>query len=427
MKMRGLTSQPKINMLIIIIAGLFFGWACTKKKSGPQLESFNSSPENQTFQKDFDFLEDYLDLVLLEDDSGEGKIIVSPGLQARVMTSTANGWSGKSYGWINKTLFTSGDTSIHINAYGGEERIWFGPEGGQYSIFFKKGDEFTLDNWITPRLIDLEPFDLIERSNSHALFSKSASLKNYSGFTFDLNIERKISILSQSEISKLLNLNQNENVKAVGYKTENTLKNIGNKTWEKSGGLLSIWILGMMNPSPNTTIVIPYIEGSSSQFGPVVNDDYFGKISSKRLKVTEKAIFFKADGNERGKIGVSFSRAKDIFGSYDSLENSLTLIKFNKPTEEELYVNSKWEIQTDPFNGDVINAYNDGPPGPGAAPLGPFYELETSSPAAELKVGEELHHIQYTFHFEGNFEALDDISKKTLGITLNEIKSALKE
>jgi hypothetical protein len=40
MKMRGLTSQPKINMLIIIIAGLFFGWACTKKKSGPQLESF---------------------------------------------------------------------------------------------------------------------------------------------------------------------------------------------------------------------------------------------------------------------------------------------------------------------------------------------------------------------------------------------------
>jgi hypothetical protein len=185
-----------------------------------------------------------LDLVLLEDDSGEGKIIVSPGLQARVMTSTANGWSGKSYGWINKTLFTSGDTSIHINAYGGEERIWFGPEGGQYSIFFKKGDEFTLDNWITPRLIDLEPFDLIERSNSHALFSKSASLKNYSGFTFDLNIERKISILSQSEISKLLNLNQNEKVKAVGYKTENTLKNIGNKTWEKSGGLLSIWILG---------------------------------------------------------------------------------------------------------------------------------------------------------------------------------------
>jgi hypothetical protein len=44
-----------------------------------------------------------------------------------------------------------------------------------------------------------------------------------------------------------------------------------------------------------------------------------------------------------------------------------------------------------------------------------------------LKIGEELTHIQYTFHFEGNFEALDNISKKTLGISLDEIKSALKE
>lgn len=425
--MRGSTIQPNKKVLLLILAGLFLVLACTKEKSNSQINSFSNSPVNQTFQKDFDFLEDYLDLVLLEDDSGEGKIIISPALQARVMTSTANGWSGKSYGWINKNLFISGDTSIHINAYGGEERIWFGPEGGQYSIFFKKGDEFTLDNWITPRLIDLEPFDLIESSNSHALFSKSASLTNYSSFTFDFSIDRKISILSQSETSNLLSLNLDEKVKAVGYKTENTLKNRGNKTWEKSGGLLSIWILGMMNPSPNTIMVIPYIEGSSIEYGPIVNDDYFGKISSNRLKVTEKAIFFKADGNERGKIGVSSHRARDILGSYDSLENSLTIIKFNKPTEEKLYVNSKWEIQTNPFNGDVINAYNDGPPEPGAAPLGPFYELETSSPAAELKIGEELIHIQYTFHFEGNFEALDDILKKTIGISLDEIKSGLNE
>ena len=29
-----------------------------------------------------------------------------------------------------------------------------------------------------------------------------------------------------------------------------------------------------------------------------------------------------------------------------------------------------------------MNAYNDGPPDQGGAPLGPFDELETSSPAA---------------------------------------------
>ena len=43
-----------------------------------------------------------------------------------------------------------------------------------------------------------------------------------------------------------------------------------------------------------------------------------------------------------------------------------------------------WEMQREPFKGDVINSYNDGPPAPGKPPLGPFYELETSSPALSL-------------------------------------------
>ena len=44
-----------------------------------------------------------------------------------------------------------------------------------------------------------------------------------------------------------------------------------------------------------------------------------------------------------------------------------------------------WEMQREPFKGDVINSYNDGPPAPGKPPLGPFYELETSSPALSLR------------------------------------------
>ena len=84
-----------------------------------------------------------------------------------------------------------------------------------------------------------------------------------------------------------------------------------------------------------------------------------------------------------------------------------------------------WEIQEQPYVGDVINSYNDGAPTPGAAPLGPFYELETSSPAAALKPGETMQHIQRTFHIHGTEAELDVISKKLLGVGLEKIKKSL--
>ena len=83
-----------------------------------------------------------------------------------------------------------------------------------------------------------------------------------------------------------------------------------------------------------------------------------------------------------------------------------------------------WELQDDPFSGDVINAYNDGSPEPGAPPLGPFYELETSSPAAALKPNETITHKQQTYHLHATEEILDKLSKQLLGVEIAEIKAA---
>ncbi len=44
----------------------------------------------------------------------------------------------------------------------GEERLWLGPEGGQFSIYFKKGDPFVYDNWQVPDWLDTAPFDVIK-------------------------------------------------------------------------------------------------------------------------------------------------------------------------------------------------------------------------------------------------------------------------
>ena len=77
----------------------------------------------------------------LSDNTGYAKVAVSPAWQGRVMTSTAGGDAGLSFGWINRELIASGKRQPHMNAFGGEDRFWMGPEGGQFSIFFAKGHE----------------------------------------------------------------------------------------------------------------------------------------------------------------------------------------------------------------------------------------------------------------------------------------------
>ena len=85
----------------------------------------------------------------------------------------------------------------------------------------------------------------------------------------------------------------------------------------RKSGLVSVWILGMFTPSPDTTIAIPFVAGAGIDAGPVVNDAYFGKVPDDRLRVKESVIFFRGDGQYRSKIGLSPSRARSVAGSYD--------------------------------------------------------------------------------------------------------------
>jgi hypothetical protein len=82
-----------------------------------------------------------------------------------------------------------------------------------------------------------------------------------------------------------------------------------------------------------------------------------------------------------------------------------------------------WEIQKDPFNGDVLNSYNDGPLEDGSQ-MGPFYELEDSSPAAALKPGEILKHVNLTVHITGDETDLNKIISGLFGISVEEIRQA---
>jgi len=398
--------------LLLILAAA----ACTRS---------SKTPEGVLFKDDLAFLKAETSVVVLSSPDGQAQVAVNPDLQGRVTTSTAAGPDGASFGWINREAITSGAANAHMNAFGGEDRFWLGPEGGQFSIFFKEKDPFDLEHWFTPPPVNSEAFGVVSQSADRIAFRQPMTVRNYSGTEFSVDVGREVRLLDRAEVASL-GVPVPDGVKMVAFASDNSIRNAGSTPWTKETGVLSIWILGMFNPSPDTTIVIPVRPGPVSDLGPIVNDDYFGQVPSDRLIVDEEAgiLYFKGDGEFRSKIGIPPRRAKPFAGSYDAGRRILTIVHLTIPENVLEYVNSKWEIQDNPFAGDVVNSYNDGPPAPGAKPLGPFYELESSSPAAFLAPGESLGHVHTTVHFQGPEADLDKIARAVLGVGLDRVGAA---
>jgi hypothetical protein len=385
-----------------------------------------ASQATTEFDADLAFLRQNTEVVVLSDASGASRVVVAPEYQGRVMTSTTGGDDAPSFGWIGRAAIAARQRQPHINVFGGEDRFWLGPEGGQFSLYFKQGDPFDLEHWQVPEAIDWGKWNVDSQSTSAVRFRKRISLVNYSGSAFDIDVDRTITMLGPDEFTKHLGVPLGSGVRIVAFESSNTVTNAGREPWRPASGLVSIWILGMFTPSPETTIAIPFVAGPESTHGPVVNDAYFGKVPEDRLRVVRSVIFFRGDGQYRSKIGLSPSRARSIAGSYDANRRVLTLVEYTRPSAADVYVNSMWEMQRDPYKGDVINSYNDGPPAPGKPPLGPFYEVETSSPALSLAPAQQYTHVHRTFHLVGPQGELDRIARATLTVGIGELSGAFR-
>lgn len=373
-----------------------------------------------SYAYDAQFLKDngieYTELVSAD---GNSKVMVVPAWQGRVMTTSASGDEGDSYGWINYRFIREGKVSPQFNPVGGEERFWLGPEGGPFSLYFKPGQEQVYDNWLVPTVIDTEAFEIKSQTDSNIHFVKNTRVANASGTVFDMNIDRIVSLMNADEVAADFDIRISPDMKIVAYKSDNKITNTGHKAWSKEGGLVSVWMLGCFNPTPTTTVFIPYKQDAE---GTIVNDEYFGKIPADRLVKEDGIIYFKIDGKYRSKLGLPASRATNLCGSYDSSKGVLTILWCTLPETPSVYVNGQWGSQDDPFAGDVINSYNDGPVEDGSI-MGPFYEIETSSPGAELEPGASLVHTQKVIHIQGNDEQLAPIVKNLFGADLNVIKT----
>lgn len=412
-------STPATRFLSVALL-CFFAVSCNNH---PGMEhtaaASDTTAQKGTYGYDASFIQQHTgELIQLVSPDGLGKVLLSAQYQGRVMTSTALGDTGTSFGWLNYDLLAAKEKRKQFNPVGGEERFWMGPEGGQYSIYFKKNDSFNIAHWQVPAFIDTDPYRVVHADTSSAVFSANASFVNYTGTPFSINIERTVSLLSKEALERVLKTVIPAGVHFVGFETQNSITNTGTEDWTKAKGLLSVWLLGMFTPGPETKVIIPFRGIPNAK--NYITSDYFGPIPPERLQVTDSVLYFTTDGKYRSKIGLSPLIAKPIAAAFDFKKNVLTIV-IPEINETGAYVNSKWEMQKEPYKGDVINSYNDGPLADGTQ-MGPFLEIESSSPALELKKSAKGMYRQTTCHLQGDYTALQVLAKQLLGVDLDSIK-----
>ncbi len=381
-------------------------------------------PEN-SFQEDLNFLRGHFDTHVLRNEEG-ARVAVIPGLQGRTMTSSASGDDGRSHGYIKYEAFGAQELDPQINLFGGEDRIWISPEGGQYSVFFDPDVEMSFANWRTPPFLDSVSWDVADKDDRAITCEKQATLMNMSRYRFDVKISRKVVLLDRATVAEHVSA-EIGSLSVVGHESHNTLTNSGSEKWNQETGLIGLWSLCMSKPADDASLIIPYRQGDQSELGQIVEAGYFGELDSSRLVVNEKLglIFLRGDGDFRSKLGLSQSRALPWLGSWDPQRNVLTVAQFSMPTNAAHgYTNNLWEQQEHPYAGDVINGYNDGPNDSGGK-LGGFYELETVSPALALGPAESYTHMHRTVRIEGDRVELDAVAKSVFGVSLDVVESQL--
>jgi len=384
-------------------------------------------------------------VVSLTTQDGNGRVDILPAAQARIMGLTTQGAEGRNIVWLDRGLlrrFADGEREQHINAIGGLWRFWVHPEGGPNAVFFPENlpvAEQEFEQWQTPAGIDSIPFSVVPNSvtSNQASFASRVQIVNTKGTRFDVQLGRTVTVLERDAIEEILGVQLPDTVTASAFKTIDVLTNMGPKM-NKEDGLLSIWGLSQFPTSENTFNGIPILEGPENELGRRVSTyPSFGALGPDQLVtikgtdiVTGKDVsvhVFKGHGQQRRKMGVTPARALQVAANWSADTGIFNLLKYNKPRAGVGHINSDWGPQENPFDGDEVNSFNDGPGDKGEPPVGrdsPFTEFEASSEARELNTGESVSLPAISITLEGPAEAINPAAKRNIFVNLADLENA---
>ena len=216
--------------LTFLAAGSLAAASCGGRiaQSSPAESGPTSSPPLSTpFSSDLQFLNAHTHIVLLTGADG-AQVAVAPVYQGRVMTSTTGGSDAPSFGWIGRAAVESGRHQSHMNVFGGEDRFWLGPEGGQFALYFRPGEPFDLDHWQVPPAFDWDAWDVATQSETEVRFHKHMSLVNYSRTPLDIDVERTVRMVSAEQAAASLGP-LGSGVRMVAFESENSSRMAGGR------------------------------------------------------------------------------------------------------------------------------------------------------------------------------------------------------
>ena len=343
------------------------------------------------------------------------------------MTTAFDGDDGSALGWIGTEAIQNGPADPVFNNYGGEERLWFGPEGSQFGLHFGSAAQ-CFENYRVQDGMSRQPYQVLHRTSTSLVMGARIQLRNAAGTRFDLQVERSIRVLDWIPYTTVAP----GRIEFAGFVSESRVTNVDRLPIRPETGMLCAWTPGLHPFHAGTVVVLPFRAGDINELGPSIRQDYvkdlcLGSVLSPECwsEKVDRALF-RADGGFRLKAGVSARRAVNRIGAINPGDGALVIQDFDLYPELP-YVAPYWRRLTDEelSEGEAASTYIDGPDANGNR-AGDFYELESLSPAMPLSPGESFVHRNRVCHLRGDREALNLVSQRFLRTTFDEAEELLR-
>jgi hypothetical protein len=343
-------------------------------------------------------------------------VVVAPGLVGRVLCTGFDGVNGSTTSWIDEEQFRKGFTRPLPGAswanFGGEERIWFGPEGGPFGNFFPPGVEQKHANYLVQEAMNSLAYRVIDRAEVRAAvtFTAPVHLVNYQGTAIDLEVTRRVEVLDSCPFA----LDFGDKLETVGFQSQTWVKNTGARPLTRQTSAVCVWTLGIHPSNEHTVVVLPFHASPREQLGEPLLTQYFktgtvdfshvlpGRGPDDYWAVKERYALIKASGRVQTKLEMGPRRTLGRMASVDVADGTLTAVEFQTYPELDYPAPFWLPFAGDPFQGSALSVFVLG----SWHDVEPFHELECFSPALFLQPGQEYCHTSRTWHLRGDRAAL---------------------
>ena len=344
-------------------------------------------------------------------------VVVAPSLVGRVICTGSGGLHGTTDSYISEDQIAKGFTKSLPGAkwasFGGEERVWLAPEGGEYALFFSKGKPQTQENYTVPESLNSTKFQVTEISadGKSVTFTAGMSLVNFIGSRFDLEVSRTISLVESCPYVQEFK----GKIDFVGFESHTYIKNIGKKPWTKKTGAMSIWTIGQFLAKDNSVVIMPYRCGSNEVLGAPVSTEYFrlltldGNPTPRRFWTVENnVVLLKASGVVQTKLELMAKRSLGRIAAIDLKGFVMNILDFDFYPELEYVASYPLPYDGNPYVGGAASTFVLSK----LHPVSPSYELECCSPALFLQPGEKFGHVARTYRLRSDKNSLITICKR---------------